>query len=66
MLSIGTCQLQFAVLYEHRASASLDRMGIINAFVDQVPKVTDLNTVKPLARCHSRHVNLRCLHTDDD
>ena len=32
-------QVQFSVDYEHRASIKLDRMAVINAVADLVPKV---------------------------
>ena len=32
--------VQFSVDYEHRASIKLDRMAVINAVADLVPKVT--------------------------
>ncbi len=31
--------VQFAVEFEHRASKTMKRMDVINAFVDHVPKV---------------------------
>lgn len=37
-LDEGADAQTFAVQYEHRASASLDRMSVINAFVNHMPK----------------------------
>lgn len=31
--------MQYAVDYEHRSSDKMDRLSVINAFVDHVPKV---------------------------
>lgn len=39
--------LQFAVQYEHRASVKLERMDVINSFVDNIPTVRPLMTVPP-------------------
>ena len=33
-------QKKFAVVYEHRASAKLDRMAVVKAVADDIPQVT--------------------------
>ena len=51
---------QFAVQYEHRASVKLERIDVINAFVDIIPTVRPLTpfvsmafkiAVYPVPRC---------------
>ena len=45
------CCSQFAVEYEHRASVKLDRMDVINAFVDNIPTVLPLLPPPGACRC---------------
>ncbi|KAK9824300.1 hypothetical protein WJX72_009265 [[Myrmecia] bisecta] len=39
--------IEYAVVYEHRASVTLDRLSVINAVVDHVPKPHKVNLKEP-------------------
>jgi len=50
-------QKKFAVVYEHRASAKLDRMAVVNAVAEDIPQVPT-----PLLTLHAPCLPSECLY----